>query len=229
MNGGRLIFILVISLFLILNVNAHQPRLVFDNSSSAQTPFPVYNPEVSQAFYGELKGNPDYYSIDSNSTFQLYLGILSPVISNTTINFSAEVYFNNNLIYSLNGNDFNWSVFYEEFGGDNYFKGPEFDRQVIAGSYLVKVSGKDNQGKYVLAVGKKEKFPLGEMIHTVVSLPKLKKDFFGKSVLTSYFNILGFFMLVFVIIFLAILLVVVLIIGKLKESLQKNKCSSNRN
>ena len=52
-------------------------------------------------------------------------------------------------------------TFYEPFGGDRDLLGPEYDGEVPAGAYSVVVTSPDNTGKYVLAVGRKEKFPPG--------------------------------------------------------------------
>ena len=72
--------ILIIVLFLSISmVFAHQPRLASDNSTITN-PIVVKNPEISQAFYGQLNGNPAYYKIKSNKQFQLYANILVPDI-----------------------------------------------------------------------------------------------------------------------------------------------------
>jgi hypothetical protein len=63
-----------------------------------------------------------------------------------------------------------------------------------AGTYVVVVTSSDNAGKYALAVGKKESFPIGEIIRTIGVLPRLKKEFFGKSPLTAFFNLSGAFL-----------------------------------
>ncbi|MDD2731544.1 MAG: hypothetical protein PHW33_05495, partial [Candidatus Portnoybacteria bacterium] len=86
-----------------------------------------------------------------------------------------------------------WTRFYEKFAGDWYWQGPEFERTVSAGVYEMEVSSPDNIGKYVLAVGKEEKFPLEETLKTISSLPELKTDFFNKSVFSSFFNLVGLF------------------------------------
>jgi hypothetical protein len=49
------------------------------------------------------------------------------------------------------------------------------------GVYRIQVSNVENRGKYVLAVGELEKFPPKVILRTLITLPKLKRDFFGKS------------------------------------------------
>ena len=41
--------------------SAHQPRLVIGDNATMGNPIVILNPEVSQAFYGELQGLPNYY------------------------------------------------------------------------------------------------------------------------------------------------------------------------
>jgi len=173
---------------------AHQPRLV-----DAQPAIEVHSPEISQAFYARLAGSPQAYTIRSEAALRLYINILVPDIPGIETDYQAAIYKEtespDNLLARLDGKTYDWRPFFEPFGGDHYRLGPEFDQQVPAGTYLVVVSSPDNQGKYVLAVGKAEKFPLGEMARTIVTLPKLKQ-YFGKSPLTAYFNLSGLFLLI---------------------------------
>ncbi len=225
----RIVISLIIILILFLSISlasAHQPRIVSKELTQ------IENPEVSQAFYGELKGAPDYYQISADTSFKLYVGILVPDIKGIDKDVSAEIsihskyknnedeeeYANNEeeKLFLLDGLDFNWQHYYEEFAGDYYYYGPELkaneDRQdfipegvkVDKGVYTIKVFSPDNKGKYVLVVGEKEQFPLQEIINTIITLPVLKSDFFEKPIYTAYFNLTGLFMLIFL--FLVILL-----------------------
>lgn len=179
----------------VVPVLAHQPRIVGN-----QTLIEVKNPDISQAFYARLNGSPQVYKIISDKPLQLYVNLLVPALPNIDTDFVAEVFSSTeapeNLLKKLDGASFEWTKFFEPFGGDTYLKGPEYEEPVPAGTYLIKVSSPDNQGKYAVAIGKKEKFPPGEIIRTIVVLPKLKKTFFEKSPLTAYFNLSGVFILV---------------------------------
>jgi len=174
-------------------VLAHQPRLVGDKPSTE-----VRDPEISQAFYARLAGNPQSYYIRSEIPLRLYVNLLVPDLTGIETDFEAVIYRETEtpegVLTLMDGKAFAWRPFFEPFGGDHYLVGPEYEEEVPAGSYVVVVSSPDNQGKYVLAVGKTEKFPLGEMARTLVTLPKLKK-YFGKSPLTAYFNLSGVFLL----------------------------------
>jgi len=188
MKKRLFILIIAFSFLVIENAFAHQPRLVESDFTL------IENPEVSQAFYGELKGKPDYYQIQIEAPIKLYVGILVPDVEGIGKDVSVEVSKDNEFYYLLDGKNFEWQAYYEEFAGDNYFEGPELSAGEEGGlpqgveaevdTYALKVFSPDNQGKYVLVVGEKEEFPLNEMFNTLVSLPRLKK-FFDKSPLEA--------------------------------------------
>ncbi len=162
-NLGVKSIILLFVLFLsICAVSAHQPRLEVGVNSSLSNPIVVQNPEISQAFYGNLKGQPDYYKITSNKTFELFVNILvpqSPGISNDFM--SAQVTDSSGKTLALlGGNNSDWSPMFEEFGGDYYLQGPTFDQNVSAGTYYIKVFNANNNGKYSLAIGNMKHFHL---------------------------------------------------------------------
>ncbi len=195
---------IILMLFAVMMLNgvvAHQPRVGFEGI--LENPIQVEKPEISKAYYGELEGNPEYYEINSDDDFLLYLNILAPDIQGARKDFIVEVLQNDKIIFILD--DANWGEFYEPFGGDNYLMGPELEEQVASGTYIIKVSNPDNVGKYSLAVGKIESFPPIEIIKTIFALPKLKKDFFNKSPLTAYFNYSGLFLLILLILIIALI------------------------
>lgn len=197
MNGikrPRLVLICLTALASSVPAFAHQPRLVGDRPSIM-----VSDPEISQAFYARLNGNPQTYYIRSEAPLRLYVNLLVPDIPGIETDYEAAIFRETDgkeeLLARLDGKAYAWRPFYEPFGGDRYLLGPEYDEPVPAGSYTVVVTSPDNAGKYVLAVGKIERFPPKEMARTIVALPKLKK-YFGKSPWTAYFNLSGAFLLV---------------------------------
>ena len=173
---------------------AHQPRLVIDRPEIV-----VRDPEISQAFYARLAGDPQTYHIRSEAPLRLYLNLLVPDIAGGETDYEAAIYRESGgtaeLLARLEGKSHSWRPFFEPFGGDRYLVGPEYDGQVPAGDYTVVVTSPDNTGKYVLAVGRIEKFPPGAMARTIVTLPKLKR-YFGKSPWTAFFNLTGAFLAV---------------------------------
>ena len=193
-NFGLKSIILLFILFLsICAVSAHQPRLEVGVNSSMTNPIVVQNPEISQAFYGSLKGQPDYYKITSNKTFELFVNILvpqSPGISSDFV-FANITDSSGKTIAMLGGNQSSWTPMFEEFGGDYYLQGPTFDQNVSAGTYYVKVFNQNNTGKYSLAIGSIESFPLDESLKSLISIPLLKEQIFGKPVTTLFFEFVG--------------------------------------
>jgi hypothetical protein len=205
---------------------AHQPRIAEGVEMQV-----VENPEVSKAYYGELKGGPEFYQITSDKEFKLYLNLLVPDIANIKKDVSAEVYnadYNESPLIALDGLNFNWSQYYEKYAGDNYFKGPEYSAQMKPGTYTVKVYSPDNLGKYVLAVGEKEDFNLKEVWNTIMLLPRIKAEFFGKPPIMALYNVLGEWLLIGLGVILVLIAVIIFIIKKIyRKNENKNDLPSN--
>jgi len=214
-----------ISLLVLVSATlAHQPRIVSGELTQ------IENPEVSQAFYGQLKGKPDYYQIKSDGPFSFYVGILVPDLQGIGKDISGEItkgheHEKGEILFFLDSLEHEWTYYYEEFGGDSYYKGPELRSNpdeddlprgvdVDKGTYTIKVFSSDNEGKYVLVVGEREEFPLNEIIKTLFVLPTLKAEFFGKSPWTAYFNLIGLFLLISVLVIVGIVVVVVVLVTR---------------
>ncbi len=167
---------------------AHQPRRVLDNQLVL-----IKNAEVSQAFYGELKGHEASYLIDLKQAQDLYLKILVPDLTGNLKDKSVEVEYLPALgesvlnFIKLDADTIEWKKYYEEFSGDNYYEGPEAKQPAEAGYYLIKIYSPDNQGKYVLVVGEKEEWTALETIKAAYTVPLLKKDFFEQPI-SRWFN-----------------------------------------
>ncbi len=193
-NFGLKSIILLFILFLsICAVSAHQPRLETGVNISMSNPIVIQNPEISQAFYGKLNGQPDYYQITSDKPFNLFVNILVPQSPGISSDFvSVEITDSSGkTIALLGGNQSEWSPMFEEFGGDYYLSGPTFDQNVSAGTYNIKVFNQNNTGKYSMAVGDIETFPADESIKAIISIPILKEQIFGKPVTILFFEFLG--------------------------------------
>lgn len=174
---------------------AHNPRLVWDIKNTAISPILIDKPEISQAFYGILKNNPEYYKIKIEKPSIIYFGLLVPENNNASIGLSAKMIKLNSpdsdIKMYLDGNKTNWENYYEEFAGDFYFKGPEETKYLRTGEYLIELTSENNAGKYVLTVGQQESFPLDEAMKTILSLPKLKMEFFEEPIYMFASGILG--------------------------------------
>ena len=205
-----------------LTALAHQPRIIKDSTIEVQ------QPTVSKAYYAELTGQPDIYTINSDEAFDLYIGILVPALEGIDKDVSAKVFKEEKEIYFIDGENFEWYEWFEPFSGDDYFYGPELKDpnstgphpagiNVEPGTYNIEISSPDNLGKYVLAIGEKEEFPVSEITHVLFTLPELKSDYFEKSIFTAYYNISGAFFL-FIIIIISLL---TFILRKIYKRLKK--------
>ena len=224
----KLMFIFI--LLIIPMIISHQPRVISNTDEIIQ----IEDPEISKAYYAELTGKPDYYQIKSDKPFKLYLGILVPAIPNIDKDVSAEIslikkhghekdeeHFHEDekeLLYLLDGLNSNWTYFYEEYAGDEYYSGPELREgneivyhpqglRVRERIYEIKIFSPDNRGKYILAVGQIEKFPLNEIAKTVFTMPQLKK-YFEKSPLLAFQSpfMIGYLVITLIIIFVPIII-----------------------
>jgi hypothetical protein len=193
-NFGLKSIILLFILFLsICAISAHQPRVDVGVNSSISNPIVVQNPEISQAFYGKLNGQPVYYQITSDKPFNLFVNLLVPQSPGISSDFvSAQITDSSGkTVALLGGNNSEWKPMFEEFGGDYYLQGPEFNQNVSAGTYNIKVFNANNIGKYSIAIGNIEAFPLDESIKSIINIPILKEQIFGKPVTSLFFEFVG--------------------------------------
>jgi hypothetical protein len=200
----KLLLVIFVGLSLAGSVLAHQPRIVQGGLTE------IINPDVSQAFYGNLEGEPDFFRINLEEPSKIYFNILVPDLKDINKNLIVTILSDNGYSYILDGIAYDWTYFYEEFAGDHYYKGPEAELDLEKGTYNIKVLNPENQGKYVLVVGQKEEFPIGEIINTIVILPQLKKNFFERSPFSAFFNLISLF------IYGPIILIIVLILLRKK-------------
>lgn len=194
---------------------AHLPRLV--DVANEANPFMVNDPEISQAFYGYLDGAPQYFKIVNPEPFLLYVNILVPEAMGARIDYVADITHDTESVATLK--DGEWKHFYERFAGDSYIRGPEFERCVKPGAYVIKVSNEDNLGYYILAIGKKENFTPREIINLYRLLPSIKAEFFQKSWLTAYWNL---FTLLLVLLVLLIAWLLKWLISKLARFIKRH-------
>lgn len=164
---------------------AHQPSITENNETL------LTNPEVSKAYYGKLNGSPEDYIINATKSFDLYINVLVPDIEGQKKDISAIIFKDGEQLAFLNGQQYKWEKFYEPFGADTYWKGPEFKARAEAGKYEISVQSTNNDSKYSLAVGEIEKFGRVEGIDALRTIPQLKKDFFEESPITFIKSPLG--------------------------------------
>jgi len=171
MTTGLLLFVFLLPTYAF----AHQPRIVKDN------PTIVTLPEVSKAYYGTLSGIPMVYTITADKPFALYVGVLVPDIAGQKKDVSAVILKDGEQVAVLEGANFEWKKFFEPFGHDTYWQGPEYKREAEAGNYEIIVWSSNNDSKYSLAIGEIEAFDFKEGMNALTLIPELKKNFFNGS------------------------------------------------
>ncbi|MFH1608451.1 MAG: DUF2892 domain-containing protein [Patescibacteria group bacterium] len=184
------VLILLLAVFVLTPslVSAHQPRI------TDSTEITVVDPEISKAYYGQLSGDFDLYTINSEQPFDFYVNILVPdIIDQKTDLFALIVKDKKDQepFAFLNGVDFEWQKFHEPFGNDDYLMGPEYKVQAEAGDYDIYVWSNDNTNKYALAIGEKENFDFKEIVNAITLIPKIKKNFFNESPVNFIFSPFG--------------------------------------
>ena len=173
--------------------SAHQPRIT--ESRLTQVP----NPEISKAYYGELTGEPDVYVIKTSEPFDFYVNVLVPDIAGQKKDVSAVVIKDGNTekpLVVLDGIPFEWKKFYEPFGADTYWMGPEYKARAQAGKYEIRVWSSNNDSKYSLAIGEIEAFDGKEGLNALTVIPELKKNFFEVSPISFIKSPFGWGMIV---------------------------------
>ena len=167
---------------------AHQPYLV-----DGEKRIVVNEPEISKAYYGNFTSSSTVFIINESKPFNLYVGILTPAIMAIPRDITAEIRRNDKQIAFLKATSTDWARFYEPYGGDDYFQGPEWRGAMNPGEYTIILSRPENSGKYVLAIGEKEVFTFDETLRTIGILPTLKSEYMDKPAWTAYFNRIGIF------------------------------------
>lgn len=158
----------------------------------------------------------------SDKPFNLYLQLLSPTIPGARKDFSADIV-SLNITLTLNGTEINWTKFYEEYAGDEYWQGPEFYTSVVPGLYIIRVTSPNNLGKYVLVIGKIENFPPIEIIKAYYSLPKLKSEFFNKPFYLAFTSKMGKFLLIPPIIIIVVILVIIFLVKRHNKTTKRKR------
>ena len=174
----KLFLVLALTVLLLIPVSsAHIPELVLEDRNYTLEPFVVKDPEISYAYYGKLQGSPHQYKIVSEKPFRLYVSLLAPYVGQEeTSDVEFHIMKGGEKIVMMHGYE-NWTKWYEEYGGDWYLQGPEYEDDVEAGVYLVEVHSETNSEDYVVAIGKTERFGSLEILQTIIVLPLMKAIF----------------------------------------------------
>ena len=173
---------------------AHKPVLNENSTYPADAPYEIEEPEISKAIYSKLNGDPHYYRIQSDIDFDFYAGILAAKIGECALErkFSFEVLDSDfHRIHLADGESFEWTPWYEEYGKQWYWNGPEIgenflsDRVYDAGTYYIKVFNDSNTGQYIMAVGDIEKFSFTDIVGLIFSMGDIEDEFWDPSLCPS--------------------------------------------
>ena len=184
-------FLLVL---LLTHAYAHKPVLNKNSAYPPDAPYEIEDPEISKAIYSTLSGNPHYYRIQSEVNFDFYAGILAAKIGKCALEskFSFEVLDSEfHRIDLADGENFEWTPWYEEYGKQWYWNGPEIgknflsDRIYKAGTYYIKVFNETNTGQYIMAVGDIEKFSFTDIVGLLFSMGDIENEFWDPSLCAS--------------------------------------------
>lgn len=215
------VFVLVVLGLWASVVSAHQPKMVVGESTV------VSDPEISKAYYGKLKGEPDVFFISATEPFNLYVNVLVPDIEGQKKDVSAVVLQNGKQLVVLDGMNYQWKEFFEPFGQDNYFMGPEYKAQAPRGEYEIRVWSSNNDSKYALAIGEIEKFGRKEGLDSLKTVLTLKSDFFGKSRAGLIFSSIGYGMIIALYVLAIIVFFIARVVTKKFSHGMPNKANRN--
>jgi hypothetical protein len=220
----KIILLLHISLLTSI-VFANCPRIVSD------LPVTIDDPFHAQAFYGELHGRPHSFSVSSDSTFHLYLRIMEPDIDWALNDFMFSVCRRIQdtciKIYASLPHS-SWDLYVDDYFNNRYLLGPEFrqyskqkkmllkiGQKLPAGDYSIIVSNPKNNGKYVLVVGREERWPRNEVLNTMALYIPMK--LFHEEPVYRYF--LTLYSIIGLVAFLIVATIVFLVIRRMVQLL----------
>ena len=133
----------------------HKPVIAKEDNLTKANPYLIDKPEISLALYGSLNGKKNYYKIESDQDFNLYIGILTPKLDEEK-EPKNKVYFKyyDENFKEITFDDFptgivkdhKWTEWFEPFGKKNYWVGPQ------VGTDLNVPYGKYPKGTYYIEV-----------------------------------------------------------------------------
>lgn len=169
----------------------------------------IDNPEKSVAYYGDLKGAPQTFTLNSDEPFSLFMALIVPDVPGIATDLTAEVYDNQNAdvpLTVLDGREVTWQGFTDTSGGDAYLAGPTFKATIPEGSYDVRISSPDNMGQFVLIVGEERGFSLSRIFKAYNALPQIKEQYFGKQRVEAFLTPLLMWPTIIILIILGLLI-----------------------
>jgi len=182
----RGIFIFLMFLVIVSTANAHETFIVSEGVSK-EHPLEISHPETAKAFYGELRGEENWYVLVAKEKFAFPFDILVPDKEDAE-KVSAELLNGNkqSLVLFDGENSLLKRYYHDALGGGYYLKGVGYGRNLPAapvlpaGVYYIRVFNAANQGKYSLVLGTHNDHPLKEALSNLFAGFYIKYWFFGK-------------------------------------------------
>jgi len=177
---------IILLLIFCSQIYAHKPILNESSSYPSDAPYEIENPELSKAIYSTLSGDSHFYRIESEKDFKFYAGVLAAKVGECPLEnkFSFEVLDSEfHLIYLADGENFEWTPWYEKYGKQWYWNGPEIGENFLsnevfqAGTYYIRVFNPSNTGQYIIAVGDIEKFSFSDILGLIFSFGDIEDNF----------------------------------------------------
>lgn len=205
------------------------PELIYSKSGDIT----VDDPEMSRAFYDNLKGQPRIYLINSDVGFELYVNILVPAPVNISGRYSARVISLDRLdrpaeeqVAEIDGGLQDWQEFYDSAFREYYLRGPELIKQFPAGKYKIEVYSKESKGEYVLSIGREKINNIQSFLNLYWQLPLLKKTFFNTSILQFFFTPIAIAGIGALGVILILLALINYLVGFIMETIKHNQAKT---
>ena len=173
----RFVYVLCLSLFFTGTAHAYVPQIVVQESLHDITV--IDDPELSQAFFGELQDFPHTYEIRADKSFTLYTQIRVPELESSKNNVSGIIIKEQKKgrveeVARFLAEDALWTVNKDRLIGEEYREGAQFEKELGPGVYRLEVHTPDNIEKYILRVGKNEDMNIGyfELLGRIIDVKK---------------------------------------------------------
>jgi hypothetical protein len=183
---------IVVAASLSMPAQAHKPIIEERETHGYGDAILIPDPDVSWAIYGFLKTHDsvDYYYFDAKDSMNLYTELLVPKNAIYANFHPSYVIVGPGIDAVPSGLPFNMpsgmgaiivdgdngdGIFYEPFTAITYYRGDQRHTPIKPGRYYIVVFDKSrNHGDYVLAVGEKESFGLGDMPGVIAAVIKIR-------------------------------------------------------
>lgn len=141
------------------------------------------------AYYRELRGNNDTFTLKAREGQKLILQISIPVSEDPEKRFSALVIDRgrSKIAATLEPGTFPWEHVKEKYTGADIAQGPRLEIVLKEGVYDIIVGGSNEQGRYVLTIGDPNAGDILSIFRALVRAPIIMHSFFEELPLLATF------------------------------------------